>query len=86
MEAVSLAELVDDALKLNASSFDKYHIEVVREYADIPEVRMEKQKAAANPHEPGDQRQGRAAGKRREDRRLTVRIRVDQQPAQADEC
>jgi C4-dicarboxylate-specific signal transduction histidine kinase len=44
IESVSLGELVDDAIRLNASSFEKYHIEVIRDYAMIPEVRMEKQK------------------------------------------
>jgi signal transduction histidine kinase len=44
VESVSLGELVDDAIRLNASSFEKYHIEVIRDYAMIPEVRMEKQK------------------------------------------
>jgi C4-dicarboxylate-specific signal transduction histidine kinase len=44
IESVSLAELVDDAIRLNASSFEKYHIEVVRHYAEIPDVRIEKQK------------------------------------------
>ena len=44
VEPVSLAELVDDALRLNASSFDRHHIELVRDYAKIPNVRIEKQK------------------------------------------
>jgi Amt family ammonium transporter len=43
-EPVCLAELMDDALQLNWSSFDKYGIEVVREYEDLPEINVEKQK------------------------------------------
>ena len=58
VESVSLAELVDDALRLNASSFEKYHIEVVRDYADIPRGADGEAETAANPHEPDDQRQG----------------------------
>jgi two-component system, NtrC family, sensor kinase len=44
VETLSLADLLDDALKLNSSSFDKYDIRIIREYADLPEVRVEKQK------------------------------------------
>lgn len=44
IESVALSELVDDAIRLNASSFEKYHIEIIRNYSDIPEVRIEKQK------------------------------------------
>jgi len=44
VEAVSLADLLDDALKLNFSSFEKYDIEVLRRYVELPEVRVEKQK------------------------------------------
>ena len=44
LEPVSLAQLLDDALKLNMSSLEKYGIELVRDYADLPEVQVEKQK------------------------------------------
>jgi signal transduction histidine kinase len=44
IELVSLAELVEDALRLNASSFVKYNIIIVRNFADIPEIRIEKPK------------------------------------------
>ncbi|MHB1036928.1 MAG: ATP-binding protein [Pirellulales bacterium] len=44
VETVSLTDLVDDALKLNAPSFEKHGIELVRDYADLPEVRVDKQK------------------------------------------
>jgi two-component system, NtrC family, sensor kinase len=43
-ESVSLADLVDDALRLNTSSFEKYGIEVVRHYAKLPEVRLDRQR------------------------------------------
>jgi len=44
VESVSLESLIEDALKLNKSSFDKYGMEVVREYADMPRVNVEKQR------------------------------------------
>lgn len=44
VETLSLVELLDDALKLSAASLEKYHIEVVREYEDVPDVRIDKQR------------------------------------------
>jgi two-component system, NtrC family, sensor kinase len=44
VETVSLDDLLDDALKLNVASLDKYDIDVVREYEDLPEVRIDKQR------------------------------------------
>jgi C4-dicarboxylate-specific signal transduction histidine kinase len=44
IEAASLAELFEDAIKLNAPSLQKYHVEVLREYDDLPEVRVDRQK------------------------------------------
>jgi len=43
-EAVSLPELIDDALRLNLASFEKYGIEIVRDFAEMPVVRLDKQK------------------------------------------
>ncbi len=83
VESLSLAELVDDAIRLNASSFDKYNIEVVREYADIPEVRIEKQKVLQILTNVMTNAKDALLEGTVEQRRLVVRIRVDQQPAQA---
>jgi two-component system, NtrC family, sensor kinase len=44
MEKVEIADLVDDALKLNASSFEKHKIELSREYADNPRTELDRQK------------------------------------------
>lgn len=44
VEAVSLAELLDDALNLSTASLEKNNIEVVRQYEDLPEVAVEQQK------------------------------------------
>ncbi len=80
MELVSLAELVDDALRLNASSFDKYHIELIRDYADIPEVRMKKQKLLQILMNVMTNAKDSLLESTSEDRRLIVRIRVDEEP------
>ncbi len=44
VESVSLAGLLDDALEINASSFGKHRIEVLRDYAEVPPVRVDRQK------------------------------------------
>lgn len=43
-EAASLDSLIDDAEVLNASSLVKHQIRVVREFEELPEVKIEKQK------------------------------------------
>ena len=77
IESVSLAELADDALRLNAASLDKYHIHVVREYADIPQVRIEKQKLLQILMNLMTNAKDSLLESTSEERRLTVRIRVD---------
>ncbi len=44
IETVDLGATLDDAMKLNSAAFDRHHITVVREYQDIPKVRLDKQK------------------------------------------
>ena len=78
VELVSLAELVDDALRLNASSLNKYHIELIRDYADIPEVRVEKQKLLQILMNLMTNAKDALLESPSEDRRLTVRIGVDE--------
>ena len=43
-ESVALDELLEDALRINASSFQKHGIEVERDYAELPLVEIERQK------------------------------------------
>jgi C4-dicarboxylate-specific signal transduction histidine kinase len=82
VESVSLAELTDDALRLNASSLSKYHIEFVRDYARISEVRMEKQKVLQILMNLMTNAKDSLLESVSDERRLTVRIHVDEQPAQ----
>jgi len=44
VEAVSLAGLIEDALKFNLASSEKHGIKVVRHYDELPDVRVDKQK------------------------------------------
>jgi two-component system, LuxR family, sensor kinase FixL len=44
VESVALAEVVNDALTINATSFDRYGIQLVREFDDLPLVTIDKQR------------------------------------------
>lgn len=44
VESVSLAEVVNDALTITASSFDRYGIALIREFAEMPLVAIDKQR------------------------------------------
>ena len=74
VEAVSLADLVDDALQLNMSSFEKHGVEVVREFAELPEVNVEKQKLLQILVNLITNAKDALIESDRSDRRLTVRI------------
>ena len=76
VETVALADLVDDALKLNASSFGKYEIELVHEYADAPQIRVDKQKVLQIVVNLVRNARDALVESCREDRRLIVRIRI----------
>ncbi len=42
LEDVSLPELLEDALRMRVTSFGRHHIDVVREYEDVPPIRAER--------------------------------------------
>jgi PAS domain S-box-containing protein len=44
VEQVNVAELVDDALRMNAAGFERHGVEVVREYHDVPDISLERHK------------------------------------------
>jgi signal transduction histidine kinase len=44
IEPLSLATLMDDALKMNDASFQRHHIKVVRQYADLPLIPTDRHK------------------------------------------
>ena len=44
VEPIDVNNLLEDAVKLHASSFGKHHIKLVRDYGDIPEVLLDKQR------------------------------------------
>jgi len=82
VETVSLAELVDDALKLNASSFGKYDIALVRDFADVPPVQVDKQRVLQILMNLVANAKDSLLESGREARQLTVRIRIDGPPGE----
>ena len=44
VEPMDINALLDDAIRLNVSSFERHRIHVVREYADLPTVLVDKQR------------------------------------------
>jgi len=44
VEAVPVVELVEDALRMNASAFVRHDVQVVREFAPVPPVTVDKHK------------------------------------------
>ncbi|MGH7126960.1 MAG: CHASE sensor domain-containing protein [Planctomycetaceae bacterium] len=44
VEEVRLAELIEDAIRINSASTERHRIEIVREFEDLPPVAVEKQK------------------------------------------
>src|SRR5579872_6154981 len=44
IEEVSLAELLEDAVRINSASMDRHKIEVVREFDELPRLLIDKQK------------------------------------------
>jgi C4-dicarboxylate-specific signal transduction histidine kinase len=76
VETVDLTGLVDDALKLNASSFGKHDIALVREYADTPHVRVDRQKILQILVNLVRNARDALVESGRTDRRLVVRVRI----------
>ncbi|MGA2034492.1 MAG: ATP-binding protein [Thermoguttaceae bacterium] len=76
VETVDLTSLVDDALKLNASSLGRYDIALVREYADTPHVRVDKQKVLQILVNLVSNARDALTESGRKDRRLVVRVRI----------
>ncbi|HEV8523549.1 MAG TPA: ATP-binding protein [Terriglobales bacterium] len=42
VEAVQIRDLLEDALRMNSFSFSRHRIEVVKEFAEVPELRLDK--------------------------------------------
>jgi len=78
VETVSLAEVVEDALKLNAPMFHRCRIELIRDYADIPDVKIDKQKLLQILLNLTTNAKDALMESETEIRRLTVRLRINE--------
>jgi C4-dicarboxylate-specific signal transduction histidine kinase len=43
-EILSVKDMVEDALRMNSMSMNRHHVEVIREYEEVPPVNLEKHK------------------------------------------
>lgn len=43
-EALPLEKLMDDAIQMNAAAFERHRVQVIRNYANVPNVRVDKHK------------------------------------------
>jgi PAS domain S-box-containing protein len=44
LQQLPAAELVDDALRLNAGAFERHHVQVIREFSPVPPIMVDKHK------------------------------------------
>jgi signal transduction histidine kinase len=44
LESLSSVDLLEDAVRMNIGSMDRHHVKVVREYAEVPPIFVEKHK------------------------------------------
>lgn len=77
VETVSLEELIEDAIQMNVSSLQKYDIQLIRDYDDLPEVRLEKEKLLQILVNLVTNAKDALMESSSPERRLTVRIRAD---------
>lgn len=74
VEPASLVDLMEDALKINAAAFGRHHIQVVREYSEVPPIILDRHRLLlilVNLLNNGKYALAQRGGP---DRRLTLRI------------
>lgn len=76
VEPVRVPDLLDDALKISASSFGEFQIDVVREYGELPEMGMEKQRLLQILINLIRNATNALVAANRDDRRLTLRANL----------
>lgn len=79
-ETVVLADLMEDAMMLNASSLGKHEIEVIRDYIPFPPVQIQKQKVLQILVNLIRNARDALVDSGAKDRRLTLRIRIGDEP------
>ncbi|HSP77264.1 MAG TPA: ATP-binding protein, partial [Myxococcaceae bacterium] len=74
VEQVEVPRLLDDALRLHAVSFERLGIEVRREYAEVPQVRLDRHKLLQILLNLLSNARNALLEDKREDKRLTIRV------------
>jgi len=73
-EIISLRELVEDSLRLNAGALDRHGVEIVREFADVPPVNLDKHQVLQVLVNLIRNAKHACQDSERADKRLTVRV------------
>ena len=58
--SATLAQLIDDALRIQFAALERHGVSITRELASLPRVHGGQAQGAADPHQPHRQRQERA--------------------------
>ena len=75
-EQLSVPLLIDEALRLHAVSFERLNITIVREYADVPQVMVDRHKLLQILINLLSNARHALVDSDRQDKRLTIRIRL----------
>lgn len=75
IEPVSIAELVEDAIKINADSLTQFHVEVRREISHIPSVLLDRHKVLQMLTNLISNANYALSKSERDDRTLTIRVK-----------
>jgi PAS domain S-box-containing protein len=76
-ESLSAIGLVEDALEMNGAAFDRHGVEVIREFADVPLVRVDKHKVLQVLINVIRNAKYAVSESSRRDKRMVVRISVN---------
>lgn len=79
VEKISLKELAEDALKIAAGSFSRHNIEAMREYIDDPVIFIDKHKLMQILVNLISNARHALKDSAKQDRRLTIRTKLDRQ-------
>jgi signal transduction histidine kinase len=73
-ETANVADLVEDALRMNSTSLQRHDVDVVREYGEVPEINMDKHKVLQILVNLVRNAKDACAASGRADKRITLRV------------
>ena len=77
IESLAATDLVEDALEMNGAAFERHAVEVIREFSDVPPVRVDKHKVLQILINVIRNAKYAVSESSRRDKRITVRIGVN---------